>query len=319
MGFDIDGVKFLLAAKASGVCFTKVATIGRQELQLSFDSLNKNLRFFNINKTDIEIKHLLLEGNGHAESFLRMLGAEEICSIDASTYEGATFIHDMNLQIPSELKNTFTVVIDGGSLEHIFDFPRAIKNCIEMVQVGGHFLGITPVNNFMGHGFYQFSPELYFRVFTKDNGFSIERVILFESTPKAKWYKVNDPEKVQKRITLSNSQPTYLLIQAKKIDCVPIFSSVPQQDHYVRLWNKGADSSNSTPLENTTDSKNKLRRKVFTAIRQLTPEPLKKTYRTIRAATRTVIEPSPQLHQSRFDSESFEQIDMSDLLRGRIR
>ena len=70
------------------------------------------------------------------------------------------------------LKNKYTLVIDGGCLEHIFNFPVAIKNCMEMLQEGGHFIGITPANNLMGHGFYQFSPELYFRIFSKENGFA---------------------------------------------------------------------------------------------------------------------------------------------------
>jgi hypothetical protein len=30
---------------------------------------------------------------------------------------------------------------------------------------------VTPANNQMGHGFYQFSPELFFRVFSQENGY----------------------------------------------------------------------------------------------------------------------------------------------------
>src|SRR5438477_418150 len=84
---------------------------------------------------------------------------------------GPHFPHDMNEPIPDKFKETYTAVLDGGSLEHVFNFPVAIKNCMEMVKVGGHYLAITPANNFFGHGFYQFSPELYFTVLSKENGF----------------------------------------------------------------------------------------------------------------------------------------------------
>jgi hypothetical protein len=255
MGFDNDGIRFLLAARASGVSFNKVATIGRQILHVDFDSLKKNLEFFNIQKNDIEIERILSEGNGYAEPFLKTLGAEEICSIDVSPFEGASFIHDMNLPVPHNLKNAFTAVIDGGSLEHIFDFPRAIKNCMEMVQAEGHFLGITPANNFMGHGLYQFSPELYFCLLTEDNGFRIERIILFESILEGKWYEVRNPEKTRKRITLTNGLPTYLLIQAKKIERVPILS-FPQQGYYVALWDDHGHLSKS--FKDTANNRGRL-------------------------------------------------------------
>ena len=77
----------------------------------------------------------------------------------------------MNLPIGDDLKRKFSVVIDGGTLEHVFNFPVAIKNCMQMLDVGGHFFVHTMANNFMGHGFYQFSPELFYRVFSPENGF----------------------------------------------------------------------------------------------------------------------------------------------------
>jgi hypothetical protein len=33
----------------------------------------------------------------------------------------------------------------------------------------------------MGHGFYQFGPELYYRAFSEENGFQVERLELQES------------------------------------------------------------------------------------------------------------------------------------------
>jgi hypothetical protein len=58
---------------------------------------------------------------------IALLGADEIISIDASGYENATIIHDMN-EPAEDLAEQFDLVIDGGSLEHIFNFPVAILN-----------------------------------------------------------------------------------------------------------------------------------------------------------------------------------------------
>jgi 2-polyprenyl-3-methyl-5-hydroxy-6-metoxy-1,4-benzoquinol methylase len=76
-----------------------------------------------------------------------------VSSIDASDYENATYVHDLNVPIPDHLKGQFDLVDDGGTLEHVFNFPVALRNCMEMVKVGGHLLLNVPTNNFVGHGF----------------------------------------------------------------------------------------------------------------------------------------------------------------------
>jgi 2-polyprenyl-3-methyl-5-hydroxy-6-metoxy-1,4-benzoquinol methylase len=65
----------------------------------------------------------------------------------------------MNLPISETLRQRYSVVYDGGKLEHVFNQPQALKNCMEMVRVGGYFLQTNTANKFMGHGFWQFSPE----------------------------------------------------------------------------------------------------------------------------------------------------------------
>jgi hypothetical protein len=245
MGLSIHGTKSLLYAKTQGVCFTRTATIGRQELHLSKDDLRTNLLEFGYTEAAYDVNDLMGKAGGFAEPFLEALGAIDICSFDSSEYEGASNVHDFNSPIDESFKNRFTAVIDGGTLEHIFNFPVAIKNCMEMVEVGGHFIGITPANNFLGHGFYQFSPELFFRIFSKPNGFRIVRMIMFENQPGAEWFEVADPEAIRERVSLVNTQPTNLLVLAEKVESVQIFATQPQQSDYVALWK----SNEKTDLE----------------------------------------------------------------------
>jgi hypothetical protein len=44
-------------------------------------------------------------------------------------------------------------VIETGSLDHIFNFPVAISNLMQMTRVGGSVFLTTVANNLCGHGF----------------------------------------------------------------------------------------------------------------------------------------------------------------------
>lgn len=242
MGLDINGTKFLLFVRERlGVSFKKTAMIGRQKMNLTGEALGANLEKFGVGGA--MANEILAAADGYAEPFFEMLGADEISSFDASDYENATFVHDFNQPIPDEFKNKFTAVLDGGTLEHIFNFPLAIKNCMEMVAVGGHFLAITPTNNYLGHGFYQFSPELFFRIFNKENGYEMRKTIIFEDHERAPWFEVVDPDEINERVTLLNSMPSYLLIVAEKTADVPIFEKTPQQSDYSAMWNEAKNGA----------------------------------------------------------------------------
>jgi len=182
----------------------------------------------------------------------------------------------MNEVLPFEFKEQYTAVVDGGSLEHVFNFPVALKNCMEMVQLGGHFLSITPANNFFGHGFYQFSPELHFSVFSSSNGFELLDVIAFEDRPDAEWYRVQSPIELKRRVTFANCVPTYLLIVAKKTTRVQIFENKPQQSDYVKIW--GDENSRSESKVSWTSS-SKLT--AVNSIRTVMPDRMKRIFKAL--------------------------------------
>lgn len=153
------------------------------------------------------------------------------------TTKGQTYIHDMNIEIPSSLDEQFTTVLDGGTLEHIFSFPTAIRNCMRMVVPGGHLLVTSPANNQAGHGFYQFSPELDFRLFSPAFGFQVEEMLISEPIRrKPRWYQVLDPAAVGRRCQFSSRQAAYLFVRAQRVGPVPAFDLAPQQSDYTTAW-----------------------------------------------------------------------------------
>ena len=166
----------------------------------------------------------------------KVFGSEIVDSFDFTDYEGCTILHDFNYPISEMFANKYDVVFDGGPLEHIFNFPTAVANSLYMVKEGGYFISISPTNNFCGHGFYQFSPELWYRVLNKNNGFEIKKMILYVDRPETPFYLVRDPEECYLRVGLVNAYPTYLFVLAQKMKHNKLFEVMPQQSDYVRLW-----------------------------------------------------------------------------------
>jgi hypothetical protein len=236
VGLDHNGVRFLLQARASGVSFERTATLGRQSLDLSLPLLARVLHNAGQRDAWSTARRLLTASNGYADELFALLGCRELVAFDASPYEGAAVVHDFNQPLPREYYDRFTAVLDGGSLEHVFNFPTAIANLMRLPVLRGHYLGISPVNNFPGHGFYQFSPELFFRVLAPENGYSIRTMSLFEEGWMGGWKEVSDPATVRRRVTFVNRAPTYLAILAEKIaDAVP-FERSPLQSDYAAEW-----------------------------------------------------------------------------------
>jgi SAM-dependent methyltransferase len=236
MAITNNCAKFLFYAKSNGVHFGNTLTLGRLNLYATKERIQRNIIKFQNNSKQL---NEVVFKDEYSEPLFQILGAESTDSLDYSDYEKATIVHDLNRPIPENLKNKFDAIIDGGTMEHVFNFPVAIKNCMEALKVGGHYIGISPSNNQMGHGFYQFSPDLYYRVFSNENGFRIKKMIitpLMETEEDVKWFEVEDPKNVNSRVMLVNNFPVSLMIIAEKLEAVEIFKITPQQTDYANTW-----------------------------------------------------------------------------------
>ncbi|MDP4263895.1 MAG: hypothetical protein Q8941_15315 [Bacteroidota bacterium] len=233
MGFDTNAIKFLLQVKKANTRLGKTLTLGRQSYQLDKNYLSEILAGSGLEKERIKV--LMQADPVYVEPFLKEMGASEVDSLDASSYESANLIHDLNFPVSGSLKAQYDTVIDAGTLEHVFNFPVAIKNCMEMLKVNGHFISITITNNFSGHGFYQFSPELFFRIFSPENGFKMKKMLLAINEPGNYWYEIPDPKDIKRRVIFENARQSLLLVLAEKVAVKEIFRSTPQQSDYEHL------------------------------------------------------------------------------------
>lgn len=229
MGIDTFSTRFLLDG---GVCGS-VLTIGRQAL---FGDNRDYARMLGVSVSQFE--SIRAEGEGFSEGLLRHLGATSVDSLDYSTYEKASILHDLNEPVPSTLHKRFETVIDAGSLEHVFNYPIALRNCMEMVKQRGRLVIITPCNNYCGHGFYQPGPELFFRAFAKENGYEVTsaflRVGVGEDEPEI--FHLADPGVDGKRREISTMEQTLLYVEARRVEITCLFRKWPQQSDYVATW-----------------------------------------------------------------------------------
>ncbi len=102
-------------------------------------------------------------------SFFSELGFHEVESLDYSSDENPTYVHDLNNLVPSILKDRFDMIYDGGTMEHVFDVRSVLRNIFEMLHVGGRIIHSSPSSNHIDHGFYMFSPTLFLDYYATNN------------------------------------------------------------------------------------------------------------------------------------------------------
>lgn len=226
MGLDLSSIHFLRFASKFGP-FGRVATLGRQGLHLSRKELKK-------------------VANGKAygafcEQFLiDHFGATTVESFDNSDYEQATHILDLNS--PTDIANRYDTVIDAGTMEHVYNAPQGLKTTSQLCAEGGQILHMLPANNFCGHGFWQFSPELFFSLYSPANGYQDTRVFLVDVGESKFWYQVTEPTNGRWDDMIS-ARALYVYVRTRKIG--PVSHEQVQQSQYIYEWQYGHEQKGS--------------------------------------------------------------------------
>jgi hypothetical protein len=237
MGVDYNGLRALLLAKKKGADFERTIMLGRQQIFLSRKDLVRCLEDFSIVHRSSDIDRIV--ASNYCEELFKFLGASMIDSLDVNSYEAATVVHDLNCPLPDHLHGKYTLVFDGGALEHVFNVAVAFQNVLRLATRGGRIVSLTPCNNLMGHGFYQFSPELFFRVFNNGETSAINYLLLYHANGRGDWFSVADPREVKHRVTLLNALQTYMAMIAEKKGDLVIDAPPPQQSDYQdTVWSK---------------------------------------------------------------------------------
>jgi len=224
MGVDLHGLRLLQYA-ASKAPLGDVATLGRQNVHVNNAMLQ-------------EILGLAVEkryGPYCEDMLLEQFGATSVVSFDASSYENATMLHDMNT--PLDHYRQYDTVVDFGTLEHVFNLATALRNVAALCRVGGRIIHALPANNYNGHGFWQFSPELFFSLYSASNGFAETEVYIAQLDDDRNWWKAAVPVNGV-RVEYTSSSRSYVLAITRK-QIADTTQNVQQSDYLVN-WEQGS-------------------------------------------------------------------------------
>lgn len=239
MGVDVAVLKTLLEDYNERGAFGDLLQLGRQGIYIQ--DRDRGIADDLVRSSGLGASLAEITG-GHAwadEHLFTRLGARTCLASDASTYEGAKLVHDFNDPIALEWHQRFDVVIDSGTSEHIFNIPTAFANMMKMLRIGGRLITVAGANNFLGHGFYQLSPEFAYRVFSQDNGFKVLSLFLTDPDNPMDTQAIPDPAAIGSRNEIGRTKSrTYMISIARKLMHMEPFARWPQQSDYLNVWTK---------------------------------------------------------------------------------
>lgn len=258
-----------------------VLTIGNQDCYFSYNELIQFLKKQKIQYQDCK-KIILSEGFNftndkrsftnfvHQKTMFECLGfdANNVFSLDYSDYENANILHDLNIPIKNHNKK-FSVIIDSGSIEHIFSVNQAIKNLIYLNKPNGLIIHLSPIC-MINHGYYNFNHELFEDVYSLNN------------------YKIINSQYIRWKNYRGVRKPKYYELYLNKnyffLENANIFSSIyygifknnknkvqfkiPNQGYYNSIWNPKNDISG----RNKKLDLNKYLRNFFFTVYKFSPE-----------------------------------------------
>lgn len=188
MGISRGTAKILLNELGRKRFEGRILTLGRQDIYFTQNALYKIVSGFGFDlASQKSVTHsrkpdLAEKGYISDDCFFKAIGFAECKSLDYSDYEGASYIFDLSSRgVPDHLIEAFDVIFDGGTIEHVFHIPNALENLYKMLRTGGRIIHISPSSNHIDHGFYMFSPTLFYD-FYKANKFQINALQIFRYT-----------------------------------------------------------------------------------------------------------------------------------------
>jgi SAM-dependent methyltransferase len=182
MGLPWQSLVLLIREHQASPFEDPVLLLGRQHLNVNYDTMLRLLEAENCRPAPLPAGENLRtnipsaigtpsEDVASDTLLFKLLGLKDIRALDYSPHEGAEIVADLNCPVQPEFHNRFGLIVDAGTIEHVFDMRQGLSNVAEMLKPGGRVVHITPVNNYVNHGFYQVSPTLFYDYYGA-NGFA---------------------------------------------------------------------------------------------------------------------------------------------------
>jgi hypothetical protein len=180
MGIGIQTVDTIGREHAYRPISGDVLFVGRQTVYATPDELAATLRVHGhrVDRSAIEVDRSTVnrhERHAHKtlaadRSIFRALGIDSVRALDVSAYEGAEIVHDLNRPLPPDLEQTVDFLLDGSTLDNVFDPAMAIRNFAGLLRPGGRLLTINGYST-RETAYTICSPPWFFDYFV-ENGFA---------------------------------------------------------------------------------------------------------------------------------------------------
>jgi len=253
MGIAKGAYRLLLDEKKKGVLKgDSILQLGRQCVLFDAKTLYKYAAKHDVSLDPVELcpsfdTYYRQLGYIDDITLFKALGFKHVHSLDFSDFEGADIVWDLNQPIPEKYWGRFDLIYDGGTAEHVFNFPQVLKNIHLLLKPGGIIIHASPSNNHVDHGFYMYSPQVYFEYYDV-NRYQIVTSQVIEYSPQRKrpWSIYAYQPGALEQLSYGNFGKKMLLIHliAKKV-ANSTSGVIPQQGGYVRAWQAQQKKSSS--------------------------------------------------------------------------
>jgi hypothetical protein len=137
-------------------------------------------------------------------SFFKMLGVESLAVLDHSAYEGAGLLIDLNYPVAPQMEANFDFVIDGGTLDNVFNPAQALMNISRMLKPAGRLLTYNMYSNHFQP--YSMLPHQWYLDYFALNRYAFAQVYfgVHEFTGEKAYYQVNLAKRAGSRMNIGN-------------------------------------------------------------------------------------------------------------------
>lgn len=168
--------------------------------------------------------NLNLENRHFSKHFFQdFLNAECLHSLDVSDYQDSEIIVDLNSPLAPEFIESYDIVIDAGTLEHVSNMSTGLSNIFKLLKKEGIYLFGLPSNNWIDHGFFQFSPTFF-----KDLCFENKNLNLLE-------LYISDHKSEFDLTNIDNINPTFLKLLFASNNKLNVGGMIQKLDSEIKL------------------------------------------------------------------------------------
>lgn len=264
MGLPRAAVHLLLSEATRTKWSGTVASLGRQHVYLTSQhviDLSKRVGHALPNMKQELHRDPNLRALGYIsdDALYEALGFQESVRIDRSNYERAEVTLDLNQNdTPGNLRDRFDLVLDSGTVEHIFNIGNALGHCLNMAKPGGRIIHLTPTSNAVNHGFFSVSPALY-ADFYRASGCLVERLWLCRMGKdflKGTWRVYDCLSSDRNWLPIGRLDGSIWLTYAVILKQPGASPCVPQQSFYIDTWETDQEETgiSNSPTEQTVKS-----------------------------------------------------------------